>query len=64
MLGKADNFKKNATTGVVINTNKANYMARKNKKFAEKQMANEMASMRSELDQMKAIVQQIIEAQN
>jgi hypothetical protein len=51
---------KNPNTNIVINTNKANYIARRAKKSREKMKDQEIQNLRSELDEMKNLVQQLL----
>jgi len=54
-------FKKDSRTGVVINTDKANYLGRRAKKFAQKKLEEDMKNFRGEIDEIKQTQNKILE---
>lgn len=57
-------LRKNVRTGAVINTNKANYMARKAKKYREKKQQEEMDTMKNEIQELKELIKALTNGNN
>lgn len=51
---------KDPGTGVVLNTNRSNFMARRAKKAREKAQAAELETLRSEVAELKAMMEQVL----
>lgn len=59
-----ENLVKDPTTGVVLNTNRANYMARRAKKHREKMQEQKIKSLENEMMQMREILTQVLKNGN
>lgn len=55
-----EDLRKNTQTGAVINTNRANFMARRAKKNREKVQAAEMTSLRNEVNELKLMLSKVL----
>jgi hypothetical protein len=55
-----EHLQKNTATGAVINTNRANYMARKAKKHRERVQAEKINNLESEVQQLKEMLEKVL----
>lgn len=55
-----EDLKKDTSTGMVVNTNRANYMARRAKKHREKLNAERMQSLENEVQELKQMLAQVL----
>lgn len=55
-----EHLEKDTQSGAVVNTNRANYMARRAKKHREKQQAEEITTLKSEVQELKEMLKKVL----